>query len=356
MTAHRSLIRTLLTVIGIVISNSVFGASASNCEATFPERVKWIVPNTPGSLYDIYSRMLEPYLEAALGTRIVIDNISGAGGRIGAASIANAKSSNDVFGIVNGVSLLANELVGKAESLPTLGSFQVLYRMSRVKHIWVTASDSALQTMPNIWEMSKDRPIVVATRDVSSSSFHSLTLGAHLLGLPIEVVAGYASNREARLALLRGEADIASANFESVVNMLESGELTAVLQISSSPIAQHPSLTDVPVIAGANGLVAMNTGSTNDYSQSAALLLTRFLGAGQLVVGPRNMNESVASCVEQAVHNIVSNSSFREDLRNIGLSIDPAPGSAIRRELEQVLEESDVLSYAISEQLEQLRR
>ncbi|MCZ6656644.1 MAG: tripartite tricarboxylate transporter substrate-binding protein [Gammaproteobacteria bacterium] len=346
--------RTLLTVIGIVISNSVFGASASNCEATFPERVKWIVPNTPGSLYDIYSRMLEPYLEAALGTRIVIDNISGAGGRIGAASIANAKSSNDVFGIVNGVSLLANELVGEAESLPTLGSFRVLYRMSRVKHVWVTATHGALKTMPNIREMSKDRPIVVATRDVSSSSFHSLTLGAHLLGLPIEVVAGYASNRESRLALLRGEADIASANFESVVNMLESGELTAVLQISSSPIAQHPSLTDVPVIAGANGLVAMS--STNDYSQSAALLLTRFLGAGQLVVGPRNLNESVASCVEQAVHNIVSNSSFREDLRNIGLSIDPAPGSAIRRELEQVLEESDVLSYAISEQLEQLRR
>ena len=349
-----------LWLVCLLTADGALGASAVDCKASLPSEIRWIVPNTTGSNYDLYSRVLEPYLEDALETRIVINNVPGAGGRLGAVTIADASSDGSVLGIVNGVSLLANQLVGSSKNLPTIGSFQVLYRINRVGHVWVVANGSGLETITKILEAGRSVPIVVATRDVSSSSFYSLAIGAGLLGLPIEVVAGYASNREARLALLRGEVDLASTNFESgVEGMLESEELKAVLQISSHPLAQHPSLADVPMIAGDNGILASTRYSASDDPETRALgasVLTRFLGAGQLIVGPRNLDTGVRACIEQALHSIVPSSSLRDALQKIGLSVDSAPAPVVESELEQVLEASAVLSSAILEQLERLRR
>lgn len=343
----------------LLFADGALGAPALDCKALLPGEIRWIVPNTTGSNYDLYSRVLEPYLESALETRILIMNVPGAGGRLGAVTIADASSDGSVLGIVNGVPLLANQLVGSSENLPTIGSFQVLYRINRVEHVWVVANGSGLEKISKILEAGRSVPIVVATRDVSSSSFYSLVIGAKLLGLPIEVVAGYASNREARLALLRGEVDLASMNFETGVGMLESGELKAVLQLSSLPLARHPSLADVPMIAGDNGILASTTYSAGGESKIRALgasALTRFLGAGQLIVGPKDLDIDVRACIELALHSTVPSTSLRDALQKIGVSVDSAPAPIVRRELEQVLEESDILSSAISEQLERLRR
>ena len=348
-----------LWLVCLLTADGSLGASAVGCKASLPSEIRWIVPNTTGSNYDRYSRVLEPYLEDALETRIVINNVPGAGGRLGAVTIADASSDGSVLGIVNGVSLLANQLVGSSKNLPTIGSFQVLYRINRVGHVWVVANGSGLETIAKILEAGRSVPIVVATRDVSSSSFYSLAIGAELLGLPIEVVAGYASNREARLALLRGEVDLASMNFETGVGMLESEELKAVLQISSYPLAQHPTLADVPMIAGDNGILASTRYSASDDPETRALgasVLTRFLGAGQLIVGPKYLDTGVRACIEQALHSIVPSSSLRDALQKIGRSVDSAPAPVVESELEQVLEASAVLSSAILEQLERLRR
>ena len=59
-------------------------AADDPCDALAGTTIRWIVPFSPGGGYDTSSRILEPFLETRLGAEIVVSNVTGAGGIIGA--------------------------------------------------------------------------------------------------------------------------------------------------------------------------------------------------------------------------------------------------------------------------------
>jgi tripartite-type tricarboxylate transporter receptor subunit TctC len=70
---------------------SAGGASAADTAANYPNRpVRWIVPFTPGASNDIIARLVGQKLAEAWGQQFVVDNRPGAGGAIGAETVAKA--------------------------------------------------------------------------------------------------------------------------------------------------------------------------------------------------------------------------------------------------------------------------
>lgn len=75
-----------------------FGAAAlvaplglARAEEAFPTRpIRIVVPFAPGGSVDISTRIVANYLKEELGEAIVVENRTGAGGRVGAASVANS--------------------------------------------------------------------------------------------------------------------------------------------------------------------------------------------------------------------------------------------------------------------------
>src|SRR5215210_1468918 len=65
------------------------GVDAADSAASYPNRpVRWIVPFTPGASNDIIARLIGQKLGEALGQQFVVDNRPGAGGAIGAETVA----------------------------------------------------------------------------------------------------------------------------------------------------------------------------------------------------------------------------------------------------------------------------
>jgi tripartite-type tricarboxylate transporter receptor subunit TctC len=317
-------------------------AHAQTCSTEFPDQVTWVVPNTPGSSYDIHSRILTAHLSQELNVEFVIDNRAGGGGLAGARRIANSKADVTTIGIVNGAMLMASQLLPELANRPDLGSFAVIGRANRVKHVWVVKKGSALADFEVLKTTS--RPIVVATRDVSSTSFYSLTIGAALLRLPIEVVAGYASNRDARLAILRGEVDLASVNFDTALKMIESGELEIVVQITDRPIAGHPALVNVP-----------HLGESIDVRPTDATALASFLGAGMLIVGPHNLTSAKLNCLRSALERVVSKEEFKNELKRLRWSYDFASHEEVARDWRNVLPQSQSFREFVLPHLHQIQ-
>ena len=85
---HRSLVR------GAVIALAVFGAAhayGGEGADNYPTRpVRWVVPFTPGASNDIIARLVGQKLGDAWGQQFVIDNRPGAGGAVGAETVAKA--------------------------------------------------------------------------------------------------------------------------------------------------------------------------------------------------------------------------------------------------------------------------
>src|SRR4029078_913329 len=77
------------TALALLFSAAV--SAQGDAAATYPSRpVRWIVPFTPGASNDIIARLVGQKLGDAWGQQFVVDNRPGAGGSIGADTVAKA--------------------------------------------------------------------------------------------------------------------------------------------------------------------------------------------------------------------------------------------------------------------------
>jgi tripartite-type tricarboxylate transporter receptor subunit TctC len=83
--------RVLAAACAIASLSAASASAQSNAAAGYPARpVRWIVPFTPGASNDIIARLVGQKLTEALGQQFVIDNRPGAGGAVGAETVAKA--------------------------------------------------------------------------------------------------------------------------------------------------------------------------------------------------------------------------------------------------------------------------
>lgn len=81
--------RSLLGSAGALCLSSAFPALA---KSSFPSRpIKIVVPFAPGGSNDLGARLLTPHLSQAFGQPVIIENKGGAGGSIGAQTVARAE-------------------------------------------------------------------------------------------------------------------------------------------------------------------------------------------------------------------------------------------------------------------------
>jgi len=82
-----------LAFTAILTIASIPTASRSGHAETYPERpIRIVVPFPAGGPTDVAARLIARSLSSSLGQSVVIENVSGAGGRIGAKAVASASS------------------------------------------------------------------------------------------------------------------------------------------------------------------------------------------------------------------------------------------------------------------------
>ena len=112
--------RGIAALVALMSSVVVFTANADDCGQLGHRPIRWIVPYSPGGGFDVESRVLAPHLARTLGTDVAVDNVSGAGGLVGAKAIRDAAADGHTIGVVNGSGLAAVSVLGEQDA-PTFG-------------------------------------------------------------------------------------------------------------------------------------------------------------------------------------------------------------------------------------------
>ena len=310
------------------------------CHRLRDQRLRWIVPFSPGGGYDTYSRLIAPQLASKIAAAITVENVSGAGGILGALRIHNARPDGRTLGLLNAPGLLTAALTDTTQAPNPLEDFSILGRVVRSRTVWVSRPGSDLKHMADAFRLADKRPLLCATTEAGSTNFVGVAVTSSILKLPVDHLAGFPGTRQSTLALIRGEVDFVQLTFESALDRIENGDLEVILQISDRPISDHPSLQNVPVLGGSSGVAAHRMQSLGQTPQKAikqAKALASLIGAGRLVAGPPGLPEDIFKCLEGGLHAALTDPQFKRQTAKARRTLDVARSEEARRVLSEAV-------------------
>ena len=123
-------------------------ADAQDAEESFfkGKTVKIVVGYGPGGGYDVYARMIAPYIAKTLGGTVIVENQPGAGGLTALNRVYAAPPDGLTMMIVNGAGATLAQLVEQPSVRYDLGKLGHLGTVSASPWVWLVGPNSPIST------------------------------------------------------------------------------------------------------------------------------------------------------------------------------------------------------------------
>jgi len=153
-----SMTRTLVMFLALFISVFAAGTTAALAQ-TWPQKpVRVVVGNTAGSLSDVLARQIFAKLSQSLGQQFIIDNRAGAGGAIGAESVARSAPDGYAFLFGTDGMMVINPFVYSKLAYDTLRDFASVSMLAKIPYVLMVNSSFAAKSLEDFIGAAKARP------------------------------------------------------------------------------------------------------------------------------------------------------------------------------------------------------
>jgi tripartite-type tricarboxylate transporter receptor subunit TctC len=230
----------------IVCFIALLAASGAALAQGFPSRsLTIVVPYPPGGLIDIVARIIQPRMQAELGRTVVVENRSGAGGNVGAESVARAAADGHTL-------LLAN---------PSLGISPHIYPKLAYSPLKDFAYPGLYGTVPNVLVVHPAVPATSVQELVAHLKKNPGRLNYASPGygtspqMSMEMFKGmtetfivhipFRGSGPAQAAMLAGETELMFDNLPPQMPHIKSGKVRALAVTS---LKRSAALPDVPTL------------------------------------------------------------------------------------------------------------
>lgn len=303
-----------LTVLALSACGGEGGAAGADGdeEETFPadgETLTLVVPWAPGGGVDSAARAAAPILAEELGIDVVVENIEGAGGRIGAQNVYDA--TDDYYRIVTGVtpSHSLGEIVFNA-GFNAL-DFEPIYGFAQEQSSVMVADDSPYESFTDLIEASKEQRLLHGNPGAGGAASLTSAILNDATALEFEEVP-HQGTSEVVAALMSGDVDF-MVNVDINLSLFEEIRSIGAMAPERSEFAP-----DVPTLA------------EQGQSDVPALLITRGWWASP------GTPEHVLDTLEAAFADVYESDEWKDFADAQGLPVVPLS----RQEMIEVDQES----------------
>ena len=192
--------------------------------------VRMIVGSGVGGGYDIFSRLIAPYLGRTLAATVIVENQPGAGGLVALNRLYAAPPDGLQISLSNGTAAAFAQLTGDQAARFDLAKFSYLSTVGAPPGLWLVGPNSPIR------EVQQAIDARMKWRWASSGGTSGLGIGAaftcEALKLDCHVVQGYKGSADAGLAVTRGEMDALYVPESSANNFVKAKQNWALATIS----------------------------------------------------------------------------------------------------------------------------
>lgn len=145
--------------LGIAASIAVaLKANLASAQQSYPDRpIKLVVPFPPGGVNDAVGRPWAERMRSLLGT-VVIENLGGAGGAIGAATVAKARPDGYTLLLSNQGILVVTPIASKRPTYDPLKDFEPIFLLALSSVGFVVHPEAPFQTLTEVVAFAKANP------------------------------------------------------------------------------------------------------------------------------------------------------------------------------------------------------
>ncbi len=225
-------------------AGSASASSTPGAAAGYPKKaVTMIIPYGAGGTTDLVGRQLAVALKKQLGQTVVVENMSGASGSVGAQACLDADA--DGYTILLTAESLGTQRVMGISKL-SYADFAPILPIANDPKVIVVGSDSPYVTIEDLLADIKAHPgKIQMSYSGPGGTGHIQALIMNKYGYEPALTA-YSSGSEGITAVLGKQVAFTNSNFSTVASYIESGDLKLLAAATTSPLIAYP---DVPTLA-----------------------------------------------------------------------------------------------------------
>lgn len=237
----------------LAISTAAFTAQAQN----YPERtITMVVPFSAGGPTDTVTRLVAESMSKDLGQQVIVENVGGAGGTLGAGRVATADPDGYTL-LLHHIGMATSATLYRKLAYDTLNAFEYVGLVTEVPMTIVARKDLEPTDLKGLIEYAK------ANKDTATVANAGIGAASHLCGMlfmsAIEtplVTVPYKGTGPAMTDLLGGQVDIMCDQTTNTTKQIQAGTIKAYAVTSPERLDV---LKDLPTTKEA-GLDGMEVG------------------------------------------------------------------------------------------------
>jgi tripartite-type tricarboxylate transporter receptor subunit TctC len=210
----------------------------------YPERpITIVVPFSAGGPTDTVTRLVAEAMSKDLGQQVVVENVTGAGGTLGAGRVAKAAPDGYTL-LLHHIGMATSAALYRKLAYKPLEAFEYIGLVTEVPMVIVGRKDldpDDLKSLVDYLKANKDK-VTYAHAGVGAASHLCGLLFMSKIGTALTTVP-YKGTGPALTDLIGGQVDLLCDQTTNTTNQIKSGEIKAYATTSSERLAVLP---DVP--------------------------------------------------------------------------------------------------------------
>jgi tripartite-type tricarboxylate transporter receptor subunit TctC len=243
--------RIMLSLLFLAIASVIATAQ------TYPDRpVTIVVPFSAGGPTDTVTRLVAEAMSRDLGQQILVENVGGAGGTLGAARVAKAEPDGYTL-LVHHIGMATSATLYRKLPYRTLESFDYVGLITDVPMVLVARKDfepADLKSLIDYVKANKDK-VFYANAGIGAASHLCGMLFMSLIETKLTTVP-YKGTGPALTDLFGGQVDFMCDQTTNTTNQIKAGEIKAYASTTKERLKNLP---DIPTAAEA-GLPGLEIG------------------------------------------------------------------------------------------------
>jgi len=248
-------LKKFITTVALAASAAMFSLAAA--AQTYPERtITVVVPFAAGGPTDTVTRLVAEAMSKDLGQQVIVENVGGAGGTLGAGQVAQADPDGYTL-LLHHIGMATSATLYRKLAYDTLNSFEYVGLVTEVPMTIVARKDFEPADLKSMVEFVK------ANADKVTMANAGIGAASHLCGMMFMsaiqtslVTVPYKGTGPAMTDLLGGQVDLMCDQTTNTTKQIQGGTIKAYAVTSPARLTVLP---DVPT-AEEGGLAGFQVG------------------------------------------------------------------------------------------------